>query len=223
MNKLSDEELVSQGLMGESYDSIRQVRTRVRQIGDIAVPLRGGLAPAQFGVGLLVMFASILVFALIIRPAFALFGVQPHWLITATVILGPPILAAQRIIKPMRHGKSISSAAVSWWRYITDEPVHARGLPTPKREQDSIEGATLVYQRTWVPEEGLFGPDTTDARSERLLDGYIPDLEGWVKERAIAHRIEHDKRREEDRHQTARATTTRSRGKSVIIDKEMAA
>lgn len=220
MNKLSEQELEAQGLMGESYDSITQVRTRVRKVNDLQVPVRGGLAPAQFGVGLLTMFASIVLYAVIIRPTFALFGMKPHWIIMVAVLIGPALLAGQRVIKPMRYEKSIASTVTSWWRYITDEPVHARGLPVPRREQDAIDGPSLVFQRVWVPEEGLFGPEETDGRSERLLDGFVPDLEGWVKNKAIVHRAEHDAKRHQQRANTARATTSRSRGKSVIFDEE---
>ena len=70
----------------------------------------------------------------------------------------------------------------------------------------------------WVPEEGLFEAEETDARTESFFDGDVVELGAWVTERAQAHRALFDAEREEARKSSVNASTTRSRGKSVILD-----
>ena len=171
MNKMTEEELVENGLMGESYDQITRIRTRIRKINDIEMPVRGGIAPEQFGVGLVVFFISAIVFALIVRPLFSLFGISPHWLVTVTLLFAPPLLAAQRVIKPMRYEKSIPSSMKSWWRYVTDENTHARGLPHPARPQQARGGPPHNKPPGWGSQKG---------RLEAVKNPPPPRGRGWA-------------------------------------------
>ena len=43
------DDLMAQGLIGMSYDSVFAIRKRVRKFGDFTIPLRGGLTYASWG------------------------------------------------------------------------------------------------------------------------------------------------------------------------------
>lgn len=216
----SDEELAAAGLIGECYDSVFSIRQVLRKINDIPIPLRRGVTLPQIGVFLLTLIGSFLSYVLLIRPATNLIGVHVHPLLIVLYIFGIPGFAAQRVLKPMRYGKSISTTAASWWRDLTDDPVHARGMPVRGRKEDTVEGPTLVFWRRWVPAAEVTEPEETDPRAEALQTGFIDSTEQWAAEMSMRHAAVHAEARRNQREVTVTTATTRSRGASVILDDE---
>lgn len=218
MSGETDQDLESQGLIGESYDSVMNIRTRIRQLNDIPIPFRGGITPAQFAILLFGPFVMLMFYAILVAPLARLFGIHLHFLIILAIIFGIPGIASWRALKPMRYGKTIPSTLSSLWRSLTDTRVHARGLPIAERPEDAVDGATLVYQRVWTPAEAVTEPELTDERAERLLAGFYPDTEQWARAKAEAHIEKWHEHQSVARSQRERASTTRSRGGDVAMD-----
>lgn len=213
-------DLEAQGLIGECYDSVFSIRQRLRKINDIPIPVKQGVTLPQIGVFFSGIIATFLVFVLILRPLSALLGFSWHWLLVVGFIFGLPVMAAQRVIKPMRYGKSITSTLTSKWRDLTDDPVHARGKPIKARPEEGVDGPTLVYWRRWVPADEVAEPEETDARAEALLAGFVDDTEQWATDKALDNQHEHQRKMHDTREQTVFASSTRSRGNTVIMDDE---
>ena len=198
------EDLEALKLIGHSYDSLFSIRKRIRKINDLTIPLRQGLTTSQIGTGLVVFVVQIILFGMFIRPLFDLFGASVPWQLLALWLLGPPVLAAQNIIKPMPYGKSIPGTVQSLLRAWLDDPIHRRGLPiaTPKQP---YETKVAHYQREWVPfeeyvadEEGE-APITDRATEERIsfcnrsLGDEEIDFQKWWDDKAEEHlNLEHE-------------------------------
>lgn len=192
------EDLEALGLIGHSYDSLFAVRKRIRKVNDLVIPFRQGLTTTQIGTGFAVLVIQIITFGMLVQPFLGLFGTQAPWQLTVAWILGPPVLAAQNIIKPMPYGKSIPGTVNSMVRYYLDDPIHRRGLPiaTPKQPYDK----TLVhYQREWVgfaeyvehePWEAPISDRETEERfsfCNRSLGDEEIDFQQWWDDKAARH------------------------------------
>lgn len=157
-----EEDLEAMGLIGHSYDSLFSVRKRIRKINDLTIPFRQGLTTSQLGTGAGVFVLQIITFGMIVVPLIGLFGERPPWQLTIIWLFGPPVLAAQNIVKPMPYGKSIPGTVQSVVRYYLDDPIHRRGLPiaTPKQPYDQN---VVHYQREWVGFEEYVGDEPWEA------------------------------------------------------------
>lgn len=187
-----EEDLVALGLVANSYDALFQVRKRIRKINDITLPVRAGLATNQIGVGILVFIIAVITYGFIGLPIMGLLGIDPGWQILVLWLLVPPVLAGQRIAKPMQYGKSIGGTITSWMRFHLDDPVHRRGVPIPTPKQPA-DIPVLHHQREWVMAEDLAGyvpgeGDYSDADTERRMSKVPPiELQGWYDQKAIEH------------------------------------
>lgn len=196
MADAKDDDLEAQGLVANSYDALFLIRKRIRKINDITLPSRTGLATNQIGVGILVFIIATITYGFIGIPLMGLLGIQPTWWITASWLLGPTVLAAQRIAKPMADGKSIGGTFSSWFRYHLDDRVHRRGVPIPRPKQPD-DMPVLHYQREWVMSD-KFAPlvpgegEWTDPDTERRLRKVEPiHLQGWYDSKAVEH-LDHE-------------------------------
>lgn len=189
----NDVDLEAEGLYGMSYDSFFAIDKRVRKMGDVHVPTRGGVTVPQVGTFFLVVFISFLFQVLILGQVMSFLGIPGHWLLFVFVVFGPAFLLAWRVTKPMPHAKTIPGTVKSMLTYYLDDEVHRRGLPvsTPKRPDDAF---VQHYMRDWtvnrefaaeVPGEG----DWTDPETEGLFakaKGHV-DLQPWLDEKAVMH------------------------------------
>lgn len=198
-NSLSLEE---RGLVCYSYDNLFSVQKRIRKISDVPIPFRQGISISQIFTFFAVVFVSFILYALIVAPTFRLIGVDPAWYIPVACIFGPPVLAAQRIVKPMPHGKSITGTLSSFARYCLDDPVHRRGLPvrTPRVPDDM---SVAHWQREWVPSEQMSADDdaltlfSDKVTEERLRPtSSVVELQGWLDGQARAHLAEENEARQ---------------------------
>lgn len=193
-----EEDLDALGLIGHSYDSLFSIRKRIRKINDLVIPFRQGLTTSQLGTGVGVFVLQIITFGMFVVPLLGLFGASAPWQLTVIWLFGPPVLAAQNIVKPMPYGKSIPGTVQSIIRYYLDDPVHRRGLPiaTPKQPY----GTTLVhYQREWVGFEEFVGEEPWEEPiSDRSTEERISfcnraftqeeiDFQKWWDDKAIKH------------------------------------
>ncbi len=193
------DDLEAEGLIAHSYDALFAVRKRVRKINDLHLPTRRGLDTQQIFAFVVVFIAAVVVVAGVIVPAMNLLHLPRPWWVTIALLIGPPVLAAQRISKPMAYGKSIPGSLTSALRFhVADNPVHRRGLPVPSRRVDP-EQPRLHYQREWVPTADASAGDPseapwTDAQTEARFSGEVVDLQDWMDDRAYASREAEDAR-----------------------------
>lgn len=166
-----EEDLEDLGLIGHSYDTLFSIRKRIRKINDLVIPFRKGLTHSQIGTGLAVFVIQIITFGMLVVPFIGLFGgANAPWQLTATWILVPPVLAAQNIVKPMPHGKSIPGTVQSLLRFLLDDPIHRRGLPIATPKQPYRE-KVVHYQREWVAFEEYVEQDPWEAPiSDRVTE-----------------------------------------------------
>ena len=76
------DDLMAQGLIGMSYDSVFAIRKRVRKFGDFTIPLRGGLTYAQLGTGLITLVVMFFVYAIVVTPTVHREGPMRHdWIV----------------------------------------------------------------------------------------------------------------------------------------------
>lgn len=222
-----DEDLDAKGLIGHSYDSLFGIVKRIRKINDLEIPLRNGVTTNQVGVFVGTFVLCVILLALVINPIFNfLYGLVPpagqRFLLLGRIacLVVPPIMAANRVTKPMPDGKTIPGWIVSWLRFQLDDPVHRRGVPIADSGRP-VDEPVLHYQREFVmtPEFQHMAPgegDYSDPQTEKRMRAHeVIDLQPWLDERALEHlRAEADAReaaRDEDNTviHAGRATTTR--------------
>ena len=187
---------VAEGLIAESYDSLFAIRKRLRSIDQFQLPVRDGVTGAQIVTFSLVLIVQVLTLALVGLPLLRFLALD-HWILILLWLVGPPILASQRVLKPMAHQKSISGALRSWLRAILDDPVHrrGRGIKTPPQPWDM---SIPHYQREWVmyPEFAALDVserDITDTKTEALIGfGDVIDLQTWWDQRSHAQALDAD-------------------------------
>lgn len=209
-------------MIAHSYDSLFSIRKIIRKINDIQIPVKHGLATDQIGAFIVVFVASLVVFGVVVVPLLGLLGVRQTPLITAVCLLGPPVLAAQRIAKPMGYGKTIGGTMSSWARYTLDDRVHRRGqpIPTPPRPMDV---PVQHYQRSWVMYADFVDDepgeqDWSDPITEYRLDGEVIALQPWLDEEAREHLVEErTQRRKQDEDADVKANFKRGRAASVYM------
>jgi hypothetical protein len=193
------EDLEAQGLIANSYDALFSVRKRIRMINDLALPTRQGLATNQIGVGILAFILAVVTYGLVLVPILGLLGIARDPRLMIAWLFIPPVLAAQRIAKPMAYGKSIGGSFTSFLRFHLDDPIHRRGIPIPTPRQPD-DRAVLHYQREWVPAAEVTPlmrgeGDFTDVATERrfamatasVSGGQPLELQEWYDARARAH------------------------------------
>lgn len=219
------EDLDAMGLIGHSYDSLFSIRKRIRKVNDLTIPFRQGLTGSQIGTGFLVFIIQIIIYGMLVVPAFGLFGASPPWQLMVVFIIGPAILAAQNIVKPMPYGKSIPGTLHSVTRGVLDDPIHRRGLPiaTPKQPYEE----TLVhYQREWeayeefVRDEPWEAPVTDDVTEKRIrfCNQAAPDVDfqQWWDDKAAQHLEEEHRQRETAKDDAAQEIGAR-RGRATRV------
>lgn len=184
----SHDDMHQLGLIASSYDAAFTIRKRVRAINGYAIPIQRGVAVNQIGVGMLVFVITVIVYGMLIVPLMGLLHIgRPIWLVLA-ILFGPAALAAQRISKPMPHGKAIGTTISSWVRARLDDRVHRRGRPvseTPYPRQDTV----LHYQRIWEPAATPGAPQkvwSTWQAQSRLAGGPL-NLQEWLDSNALAN------------------------------------
>lgn len=222
-----EEDLEALGLIGHSYDTLFSIRKRIRKINDLVIPFRQGLTTSQIGTGLGVFILQVITFGMLIVPFLGLFGAQSPWQFTVLWLLGPPILAAQNIVKPMPYGKSIPGTVQSLMRYLLDDPIHRRGLPiaTPRQPYDQ----TLAhYQREWVafeqfvadePWEVPISDRVTEERfsfCNRSLGDEEIDFQQWWDGKAVAH-LEAERDAKNTRQEDSDAEVGARRGRATTV------
>ena len=233
----SGEDLEAMGLIGHSYDNLFSIRKRIRKINDIQIPLRSGLTTTQIGIGLLAFIFQVITLGLFVIPIFNFFTDGPPWHFVVLWVFGPPVLAAQNIVKPMPFGKSIPGTVTSLLRSVLDDRTHRRGMPIPpKRQPEDL--AVAHYQREWVmfedhlDEEDEGEKPISDLSTERRFEYFNRsskseeplDFQKWWDDKAGTHlkELEEQRQRVED---TDREEIGSRRGRSagVIIPEEMEA
>ena len=189
-----DTDLEAQGLTCQSYDALFSIRKRVRKINDLTIPTRRGVGTNQIGAFLVTFIASVITYGLIVLPVMNLVGFGPNGWVMVGWVFGLPVLAAQRIAKPMAHGKTISGSLHSLMRWHLDDRVHQRGLPVPAPKRPCDE-KVLHYQREWVmssphAEDTPGEEDYSDRDTELRIDANVVDLQPWYDSKARAHAAE---------------------------------
>lgn len=221
------EDLEAMGLIGHSYDTLFSIRKRIRKINDLVIPFRQGLTTSQIGTGVGVFILQVITFGMLVVPFLGLFGAQSPWQFTVLWLLGPPILAAQNIVKPMPYGKSIPGTVQSLMRYLLDDPIHRRGLPiaTPRQPYDQ----TLAhYQREWVafeqyvadePWEVPISDRVTEERfsfCNRSLGDEEIDFQQWWDGKAVEH-LEAERDAKNTRQEDSDAEVGARRGRATTV------
>lgn len=200
-----------------SYTNLFNIRRRVRKINDLYIPLRNGVAPEQFFAFFGTLFFLIIAWFVIIGPVLNLLTSDIGLQIYALYFLGPPILMAQKIGKPMPNAKSISGWARSKLRWRLDDRVHRRGIPIAARNDP---GRQFQYLRVWEPDaegaaylaEYFEKPDLhrdqawTTSPTDALAQDAVP-LADWVNEKFDNHTsaeqtVRADRERERRENQT---------------------
>lgn len=222
-----EEDLEAMGLIGHSYDSLFSIRKRIRKINDLVIPFRQGVTASQIGTGLGVFVFQVITFGMLVVPLFGLFGVRPPWQLTILWIFGPPIFAAQNIVKPMPFGKSIPGTIQSFLRYFLDDPIHRRGLPIPTPKQPYDE-TVVHYQREWVGFEEFVGHEPWEAPiSDRATEERISfcnrslgeeeiDFQKWWDDKAIQH-LEEEQDTKDVKQEDSDAEIGARRGRAATV------
>lgn len=176
------ENLAANGLVGFSYDHLWAIRRRVRKIGDLVIPLRGGLTYAQLGTGFATLVVMFFLYAITGLPLSTALHLSPTGtlVLMALYLVVPPVLVAQRMVAPMPNGKTLGGFIRSISRYYFDDKVYRRGRPidTPKTHRPGRQRHDLVV---WEPGEQFaeeFNVDVPLSRPEveRRFTGAVIDL-----------------------------------------------
>lgn len=190
-------DLEAAGLIADSYDALFAIRKRIRSFDDLQLPFRDGVTSAQVGTFVLVLILSGLSLGLVGLPLMRALGLD-HWLFILGWLFAPPVLASQRVLRPMAHQKSIPETISSWVRAMLDDPVHrrGRGIKTPSQPWDE---SVPHYQREWLmyPEYAAMEPgaseeDLTDTLTEAEFEagGEVVDLQMWWDRRSAEQAVE---------------------------------
>lgn len=195
-----DDDLEAKGLIAHSYDSIWSIRKVIRRINDLDIPLRQGLSVSQIATFGATFIVSAIIFGTIIAPIMGLLGIDRHPLVSLTFLLGPPILATQRITKPMSYGKTIGGTMRSLARFHLDDRTHRRGLPIKPRRRPSDQ-SIAHWQREWVAATPLSSQTPglellSDPNTEGRFAGAVVTLQTWMDEQAAESRAYEAERRE---------------------------
>ena len=198
------DDLMAQGLIGMSYDSVFAIRKRVRKFGDFTIPLRGGLTYAQLGTGLITLVVMFFVYAIVVAPLSAAMRLSPlsNLGLMAFVLFAPPVIVAQRMIAPMPHGKTIGGYLRSLMRFTFDDKVYRRGRPidTPTTHR---EGPMRHDWIVWEPAEEFSEELSTDLlltreSIERRFTGTVTDLASAQQSVSRQHLADERARAERD-------------------------
>lgn len=226
------DELESAGLVAHSYDALFSGQRRIRKISDLQIPIRAGLAHSQIAVGALVFFVQVLLLGFIVAPLFALLRFDAPWWFPILWIFGPVVLVAQRVVKPMPHGKGIADTLTSWLRMVFDDPVHARGRGVPRKEQPQ-DIPVVHYQREWIMFDDFVSSEDdgeraiSDASTESRFATSTPAPEGgfasWWDDMAFEHAAAMlDERNIKSEKNEQRIGSRRGSAVSVIVPDEEA-
>ena len=189
-----------------SYDNLFAVRKVLRRVNDFNIPLRSGLQTNQIGAFFLVFVVTLVLYGMLIAPLLQLLGVKLHFTILLTILFGPAILSAQRVVKPMASGKTIKGTVRSFARFHLDDPVHRRGIPLAASPRHGFSGPVLHFAREWVmatpySEADPAEQDLTSTNIEARFRGQT-DLQRFMDNAAVQHSREwiasQQKRAEED-------------------------
>jgi hypothetical protein len=174
----TDDDPDARGLIARSYSTFFKIRKRIRKVQDIKLPFRRGVGVEQFVTFFLVLIVLAILYGALFAPLFALTGIHLNWQMYLLYFLAPSMLAAVRVGKPMKSGKTIPGTVRSWLRKTLDDPVHRRGVPMRRRP---VTGLCAHYLRVW--------------RAHPRLGPYLPrgatygdsgqggvDLDAWLGE-----------------------------------------
>ena len=138
-------------LQARSYTGVFRIERRIRKINDFAVPLRGGLVPAQVGTFIGVLLVTVILwFALIAPLVSTIFKQSPPLILAVFFILVPPWLLSRQIGKPMPAGKTIPGWVRSRARAFLDDEWHRGG--TPIKERPDRTAKVMHLERSWRPD-----------------------------------------------------------------------
>lgn len=182
-------DLEAEGLVAQSYTGFFRIRKRIRKIQDIVVPLREGLGVDQLAMFLLAVLVMGILYGLFVSPIVNIFEIKltvPFFLLWFIV---PGFFAAQRISKPMPHGKTIPGYVFSKIRKLLDDPVHRRGIPLAKAPR---RGKAFHFQREFVVHPKFAADALTPAPnaaddSDRFYYGEPVMIEEFMASRSATH------------------------------------
>ena len=193
------DDLMAQGLIGMSYDSVFAIRKRVRKFGDFTIPLRGGLTYAQLGTGLITLVVMFFVYAIVVAPLSAAMRLSPlsNLGLMAFVLFAPPVIVAQRMIAPMPHGKTIGGYLRSLMRFTFDDKVYRRGRPidTPTTHREGPMFSTdLLLTRESI--ERRFTGTVTDLASaqQSVSRQHLADERARAERDAVSEKDDYELR-----------------------------
>lgn len=196
MAERQEEDLDAAGLIGHSYDSLFAIRKRIRSIQDFVLPFRSGLTYPQIGVALLVIVIQLLSWALIVIPLVQITGSTVNFFVFLGWLFVPAVLAAQNIIKPMPHSKTIGGTVNSWFRARADDTVHRRGYPVAAGPLEH-PGPAFHYLRMWEPFPE-YRPNGAAATTDPLIEARFVNsgpkvaLEPWLDSQIAEHKQQHE-------------------------------
>lgn len=189
MAEKEKEDLTAEGLVAHSYTGFFKIRKRIRRFQDLVIPLREGLGVDQLVTFLLGLIVMGILYGLFVSPLVGILNLKLTFAFFLVWFLGPAILAAQQISKPMPSGKTISGFVASSIRSMMDDPVHRRGVPLASKPR---EGKVFHYQREFVTHPTFAADALTpvpDAADDAGLfySGDPVDLEDFMANRASIH------------------------------------
>lgn len=214
------ENLENLGLIGHSYDSLFQIRKRIRSIQDISLPTRRGISTDQAGVAFLVLILAVITNGFVVVPVMrALFG-HGDIRVTFVWVLGWPLLAGWGVARPMPYAKTVKGTITTWVRAALDDPGHLRGVPVAAPPvPDGVR--RLHYVREWVAGEEyspLIGErDATTVGVERRFAGDGVKLDDWLRDQFRTNIEAHDGEHAQD---FTPESGSRRRVATVIMDVE---
>ena len=182
-------DLEAEGLVAQSYTGFFRIRKRIRKIQDIVVPLREGLGVDQLAMFLLAAAIMGILYGALVSPIVNIFEIKltvPFFLLWFIV---PGFFAAQRVSKPMPHGKTIPGYVFSQIRHLLDDPVHRRGIPLVKAPR---RGKAFHFQREFVvhpkfAEDALTPALNAADDSDRFYYGEPIMVEEFMASRSATH------------------------------------
>lgn len=200
--KKQDADLRERGLTGISYDSLMNVVSRTRAIGDWQMPFRRGLTMAQITVCSIAVVTMLIIYVLILSPIFMWADIHTGLLGFLLIVFGPAVFLGWRITLPMPYRMSIAGWIMMHVRSFMDTEIHRRGVPVESTDRPD-DLPVERYQREWVRFEEYVPlyPAEQEIRDKFVernnqvaawVDAArnrdrVTDLQSWVDSRRIQH------------------------------------